>query len=141
VLRFCGQHARVGTLFTNKSFLELARSSLQRGLQGVSNVFTQHKPLLHSLIDQALKGKLSEADYPFIGSLPPKDLYAFSGLAVADPHSSLRRSPQCLIIFVVGGMTYSEAALVHEWNSTPALGTVPILIGANTIHNSKRWGR
>ncbi len=76
VLRFCGQHARVGTLFTSKSFLELARSSLQRGLQGVSNVFTQHKPLLHSLIEQALKGKLSETDYPFLGSLPPKELYA-----------------------------------------------------------------
>lgn len=74
-MRYCGEAHRLAGLFpTPKSFFEAARSSITRGLQGVANVFTQHRPLLASLLDQYSKGKLSDADFPFITS-PTKQPY------------------------------------------------------------------
>lgn len=42
-------------------------------LQGVENVYTQHKPLLYSLLDQLIKGKLKEGAYPYLGVSQLKD--------------------------------------------------------------------
>ena len=41
--------------------------------QGVENIYAQHKPLLHSLLDQAIRGKLREAAYPYLGTSQLKD--------------------------------------------------------------------
>ena len=43
--------------------------------QGVENVYTQHKPLLYTLLDQLIKGKLKEASYPYLGTGQLKDRY------------------------------------------------------------------
>lgn len=57
----------------------------------VQNVFTQHKSLMRTLLEQMLKGKLSSQDFPTVdGSIcdvPTKNI----------------------IVFIVGGATYQEA--------------------------------
>lgn len=71
MVRYCGEANRLPGLFPTKSFFESAKSSFTRGLQGVANVFTQHRPLLASLLDQYIKGKLSETDFPFLTPAKP----------------------------------------------------------------------
>lgn len=36
-------------------------------VKGVENVYTQHQPVLAETIENAVKGKLKDLDYPFIG--------------------------------------------------------------------------
>lgn len=37
-------------------------------LQGVENVYTQHQPLLFQTMEGIVKGRLRDADYPFVGN-------------------------------------------------------------------------
>jgi vacuolar protein sorting-associated protein 45 len=44
--------------------------------------------------------------------------------------------PQDVIVFIVGGVTYEEALVVHTLNrTTPG---VRIVLGGTTVHNSQR---
>ena len=36
--------------------------------QDVENIYTQHRPLVHEVLDQLFKGKLKEGAYPYLGS-------------------------------------------------------------------------
>ncbi|KAI5277823.1 vacuolar protein sorting-associated protein 45, partial [Ascosphaera aggregata] len=86
-----------------------------KGLKGVENVYTQHSPRLETTLQNLIKGRLKEIQYPF--------LEGFS-----------RDKPQDIIIFVVGGATYEEAKVVAQTNaSTPG---IRIVLGATTVHNS-----
>ncbi|KAJ8948770.1 hypothetical protein NQ318_017939 [Aromia moschata] len=87
-----------------------------KGLSGVDNVYTQHKPLLHETLEDLVKGRLKDQLYPFIGN-----------------HSSNGR-PQDIIIFIIGGATYDESLTVHSFNKN--YPTFNILLGGTTIHNS-----
>ena len=64
-----------------------------QGVSGVENVLTQHQPLLVSLLDQLAKGRLPKAAFPYVGAEP-----------------SVRVSS--VIVFIVGGVTFEEAAKV-----------------------------
>lgn len=66
---------RTGDLYGNKSFLTFTKKTL-KGLKGVQNVYTQHEPLLLETLDQLVKGKLREADFPFVGSML-RDRYGY----------------------------------------------------------------
>ena len=78
-----------------------------------------------------MQGSLSDAEYPYIGSLPPAGAGAFR--------------PQDLIVFVVGGTTYEEARLVAELNAggAPAAGVKPgsvrVLFGGTSVQNSRTF--
>jgi vacuolar protein sorting-associated protein 45 len=121
VLSHCGAACRTGDLFHNKSWLAATKKSLQRNIKGVQNVYTQHTPYLASMLEQALKGTLSESQYPFLGAEPP-------------PPGTKRRSPTEVLVFIVGGATYEEARFVAEMNT--ANPGVRVLLGGTTIHNS-----
>jgi vacuolar protein sorting-associated protein 45 len=121
MLSHCGAASRTGDLFHNKSWLAATKKSLQRNIKGVQNVYTQHTPYLASLLEQALKGTLSETHYPFLGAEPP-------------PPGTKRRAPTDIFVFIVGGATYEEARFVAEMNT--ANPGVRVLLGGTTIHNS-----
>ncbi len=88
-----------------------------KGLKGVENVYTQHSPLLETTLHQLVKGKLREAQYPFV-----------------EGGGTTRDKPQDIVVFVVGGATYEEAKLVAGINaSTPG---VRIVLGGTTVHNA-----
>lgn len=88
-----------------------------KGLKGVENVYTQHSPLLETTLQNLVKGKLKDQQYPFV-----------------EGGGTTRDKPQDIIVFMVGGATYEEAKMVAAINaSSPG---VRIVLGGSTIHNA-----
>lgn len=88
-----------------------------KGLKGVENVYTQHSPRLEATLQNLIKGKLRDQQYPFVEG---------GGIT--------RDKPQDIVVFMVGGATYEEAKMVSQMNaSSPG---VRIVLGGTTIHNS-----
>ena len=104
-------------LFQPGNFFSGARDRFNRGLKGVENVYTQHSPKLESTLQDLIKGRLNQAQYPFLeGGGITKD------------------KPQDIIVFMVGGTTYEEARLVAQVNaSSPG---VRVVLGGTTVHRS-----
>ncbi|XP_064608238.1 vacuolar protein sorting-associated protein 45-like [Liolophura sinensis] len=119
LLDYGGMKARGSDLFgSNQDPVAMTKRFL-KGLKGVENVYTQHKPLLHTVLDQLIKGKLRESSYPYLGT------------------GQLRDRPQDIVVFIIGGTTYEEALTVHNFNrSTPG---VRIVLGGTYVHNFKSF--
>jgi vacuolar protein sorting-associated protein 45 len=96
------------------------------GLSGVENVYTQHKSLLHALVDSLVKGKLRDTSFPFIES---KRRSIAATAATSRPNDG--------IVFVVGGVTLEEARDVRMINSSNA--NCNIILGGSTVLNSKTF--
>ena len=91
-----------------------------KGLKGVENVYTQHSPLLETTLQQLVKGKLREAQYPFV-----------------EGGATTRDKPQDVVVFIVGGATYEEAKMVAGINaSSPG---VRVVLGGTTVHNAETF--
>ena len=80
----------------------------------MENVYTQHSCLLKELLEEILKGRPLDQQYPFVNAEVP-----------------YRRPPTEIIVFIVGGATYEEALAVHQLN----LAGYNVLLGGTTIHN------
>lgn len=65
MLNYAGADQRQDDLFMNENLFSRGKS-LVKGLQGVENVYTQHKPHLLQTLDLLLKGRLKETSYPFL---------------------------------------------------------------------------
>ncbi|KAJ5139044.1 Short-chain dehydrogenase/reductase SDR [Penicillium bovifimosum] len=103
-------------LFESTSFFSGARDRF-KGLKGVENVYTQHSPRLEVTIQNLIKGRLKELQYPFL-----------------EGSGHTRDKPQDIIIFMVGGTTYEEAKMVAQVNaSSPG---IRVVLGGTSIHNS-----
>ncbi|PBP23832.1 vacuolar protein sorting-associated protein 45 [Diplocarpon rosae] len=88
-----------------------------KGLKGVENVYTQHSPRLELTLQNLIKGRLREQQYPFV-----------------EGGGSTRDKPQDIILFVVGGTTFEEAKTVSQINaSSPG---IRIVLGGTHVHNS-----
>eukprot|EP00744_Colponema_vietnamica_P007561 GILI01010867.1.p1 GENE.GILI01010867.1~~GILI01010867.1.p1 ORF type:complete len:562 (+),score=161.61 GILI01010867.1:64-1749(+) len=118
IIQHAGSHVRGGDLFGNRNFLSRATSTL-KVLKGVPNVYTQHRPVLATLLEQLLKGKLSATDFPSTSQLNPRD-----------------RPPQDVIVFIVGGATFEEGREVTVINNS---GQARVVLGGSTVHNSKSF--
>jgi len=92
------------------------------GLAGATNVFTQHKPLLKDLLDQIFTGKLPDMDYPYLSG-------------GQRPDGQLAPIPDDVFVFIVGGATYEEAVVVHEFNAQGR----KVVLGGSTILNSSMF--
>nr|GAT60168.1 predicted protein [Mycena chlorophos] len=131
-LNIAGADQRQDDLFSNESLFAKGRSAL-KGLKGVENVYTQHRPHLSQTLENLFKGRLKEISYPFIES--------------PGPNASLQR-PQDVIIFMIGGTTYEEARTVALFNQDPVAasnGGIPsgsgtrLLLGGTCVHNSSSY--
>ncbi|OTB08468.1 hypothetical protein M426DRAFT_52066 [Hypoxylon sp. CI-4A] len=88
-----------------------------KGLKGVENVYTQHSPHLETTLQNLIKGRLREQQYPFV-----------------DGGGTTRDKPQDIIVFIIGGATYEEAKTVASINaSSPG---VRVVLGGTNIHNA-----
>ena len=106
----------ISDLFESASIFSGARDRF-KGLKGVENVYTQHSPRLELTLQNLIKGRLREQQYPFL-----------------EGGGSTRDKPQDIIIFIVGGVTYEEAKMVAQVNaSSPG---VRVVLGGTTVHNS-----
>ncbi|KZT44435.1 vacuolar protein sorting-associated protein 45 [Sistotremastrum suecicum HHB10207 ss-3] len=134
-LNMAGSEQRQDDLFSNESIFSIGRSAL-KGLKGVENVYTQHRPHLSDTMENLLKGRLKETSYPYLEETKP------------GPNSSLQRL-QDVIIFMVGGTTYEEARIVSllnqelsgpvNANSSLAGTGTRVLLGGTCIHNSSSF--
>lgn len=114
LVEYAGSHARQSDLFNVENAVKITKRFF-KGLSGVDNVYTQHKPLLHDTLEELVKGRLRENLFPYVGS-----------------QSSAK--PQDIIVFIIGGTTYEESLTVHSFNkSYPSFN---IILGGTTIHNS-----
>mmetsp|Transcript_14787 Transcript_14787/g.22098 ORF Transcript_14787/g.22098 Transcript_14787/m.22098 type:complete len:586 (+) Transcript_14787:26-1783(+) len=120
LLRYAGFDQRCGDLFENTDWMSRFASKLKSGLKGVENIFTQHNPLLHNLLEELFKGRLSEQNYPAIGG-----------------NSTANQKPREVIVFFVGGTTYEEARTVAKINREHP--GVTVILGGSTVHNSKSF--
>ncbi|KAI0395367.1 Sec1-like protein [Xylariaceae sp. FL0594] len=97
--------------------------AISKGLKGVENVYTQHSPRLETTLQALVKGRLKEAQYPFVEG--------------GGGSSTTRDKPQDVIVFIVGGATYEEAKSVAAINaSTPG---VRVVLGGTTVHNGQTF--
>ena len=86
-------------LLDNASWLSSATSKMKRGLVGIQNVFTQHQPLLRKIATLLREQRLDAQSYPFVVGQPSK------------------APPAEVIFFIVGGITFEEAATIKDLNS------------------------
>jgi len=119
IIEFAGATVRSSDIFgQNKSTLSMTKKFI-KGLKGVENIYTQHKPLLNEILDNLIKGKLKEQQYPYLG----KEI--------------LRDRPQDVIVFMIGGTTYEEAITVYETNRSNQ--GCRVILGGTTIHNTESF--
>jgi vacuolar protein sorting-associated protein 45 len=88
-----------------------------KGLKGVENVYTQHSPLLETTLQSLIKGKLKEAQYPFV-----------------EGGATTRDKPQDVVVFIIGGATYEEAKMIASINAS--VPGVRVVLGGTTVHNA-----
>lgn len=118
ILRYGGDDARTGDLFGNKSIWTNLKKQIDRGMQGAVNVYTQHKPKLKDTVEEIVRMKLNEAEYPTIAG-------------------SSREQPTDIIVFYVGGVTYSEALTARNTNHSGE--NVRVVVGGTRILSSNAF--
>ncbi|XP_050301374.1 vacuolar protein sorting-associated protein 45 [Anthonomus grandis grandis] len=118
LLEYAGSHARQNNLFNAEEAVKITKRFF-KGLSGVDNVYTQHKPLLHDILEDLVKSKLKDMLYPVVGNRS-------SGFRAQD-----------IIVFIVGGATYEESLTVHTFNKS--YPNFNVLLGGTTIHNSNSF--
>jgi len=67
VVKYSQSKIRSEDLFKNKSYIGSKVRAMKRGLKGVENIYTEHEPLLHRIIESVCTGKLKEPNFPFVG--------------------------------------------------------------------------
>ena len=85
-------------------------------LKNVPNVYTQHVPYISNIIQLLAKKKLDKRQFLTV------------------ENENFIGCPQQLIIFIVGGVTYEEAATVANLSKR---FNISIVLGGNFVHNSK----
>ncbi|KAB0796425.1 hypothetical protein PPYR_10486 [Photinus pyralis] len=121
VLRYAGRYAHTNEIFNVVEAVKITKR-LFKGLSGVDNVYTQHKPVLNEILDEIAKGRLREDLYPRLNGFTSQQI---------NPRS------QDVIVFFIGGVTYEESLSVHVFNkNNPGMR---VILGGTTIHNSKSF--
>ncbi|MPC67331.1 Vacuolar protein sorting-associated protein 45 [Portunus trituberculatus] len=72
LMDFGGARARQSDLFGTQLPQDVSgiRKRFFKGLKGVDNVYTQHKPLLLETLEEVMKGRLREGAFPYCGNAP-----------------------------------------------------------------------
>lgn len=103
-------------LFESSSIFSGARDRF-KGLKGVENVYTQHSPRLEATLQNLIKARLKEQQYPFV-----------------EGGGTTRDKPQDIIVFMIGGATYEEAKMIAQVNAS--FPGVRVVLGATAMHNT-----
>jgi len=120
VLQYAGSQVRGPGLYGSGDIMAKVTKSLITSVQGVSNVYSQHIPVLMDTLQSVVKGKLRESSHPYI----------------MRQNSGSAEIPREVIIFMAGGITYEEATKVSEFNSSKQNGGIRAILSGSTIHNS-----
>jgi len=124
ILRYAGEKVRGPGLFGSHDVISKMTKNFMSSVQGVSNVYAQHVPLLIDTINSLVRNRLKESTHPFL-------MNAATGI----DSPANRKPPQEILVFMLGGITYEEATNVYEFNQTNTYG-VKVVLSGSTIHNS-----
>uniref|UniRef100_A0A8D3C1N3 Vacuolar protein sorting-associated protein 45 n=1 Tax=Scophthalmus maximus TaxID=52904 RepID=A0A8D3C1N3_SCOMX len=72
VVDYGGKRVRGSDLITPTDAVAITKQFF-KGLKGVENVYTQHQPLLHDSLDQLIKGRLKDSQFPYLGASSLRD--------------------------------------------------------------------
>uniref|UniRef100_A0A8C2WY53 Vacuolar protein sorting-associated protein 45 n=1 Tax=Cyclopterus lumpus TaxID=8103 RepID=A0A8C2WY53_CYCLU len=72
VVEYGGKRVRGSDLVTPTDAVAITKQFF-KGLKGVENVYTQHQPLLHDTLDQLIKGRLKDSQFPYLGASSLRD--------------------------------------------------------------------
>ncbi|KJH52431.1 Sec1 family protein [Dictyocaulus viviparus] len=119
LLRYAGSARRNNDLFGEGSTMEMTKRFI-KGLKGVENIYTQHQPYIKNLIENVIRGKLSEQQYPFV-----------SGDFTSNRQDNL-------IIFILGGATFEESLFIRSQNEKRMQGGggPAVLLATTFMHNT-----
>lgn len=123
-------------------------ATLVRGFTDVKNLYTQHEPVLKRTVINAATGKLDAAQYPFLHA--PSSSH---GVGVNTNTNNPTQRPTEIIVFICGGFTFEEAAMVDMVNrgwklpdrsdgvehTMSGLPPIKVLLGGTGIHNTKSF--
>ena len=119
VLDYGGVKARGADLFGGEHPMAITKKFF-KGLKGVDNIYTQHKPLISDTLEELLKGKgLRESHFPYLGN------------------SQMREVPRDVVLYMVGGTTYEESAAIQAFNKLNP--STRVILGGNYVHNFKSF--
>ena len=118
VMEYAGEARRTPGLFGQGGIMAKMAKAVTTSLNGVENVYTQHTPLLLRTVEAVAKGRLNNGQYPAIGA-------------------SAGGKPSELIVYIVGGATYEEAAAVTTFNA--GNNGLRVVLGGSCVHNSSSF--
>uniref|UniRef100_A0AAR2KS90 Vacuolar protein sorting-associated protein 45 n=1 Tax=Pygocentrus nattereri TaxID=42514 RepID=A0AAR2KS90_PYGNA len=72
MIDYGGKRVRGSDLITPTDAVAITKQFF-KGLKGVENVYTQHQPLLHDTLDQLIKGRLKDSQFPYLGPSSLRD--------------------------------------------------------------------
>lgn len=135
--------------------------SLVQELVGVSNVYTQHSPLVAPVVEvrtraalpsprppsraaaqSLLRGRMKDTQFPFRGPATRERcvaLVAWVSLRFVAALTAMIGRPEEVIVFIVGGITFEEARAIAQLNASPE-SRQRIILGGTFVHNSKTCG-
>lgn len=94
-----------------------------KGFKEEQNIYTQHEPLLKRTLTALAQGKLDNELYPYL-----------------QPPSNPTFKPKEVIVCMVGGTTYEEAALVNKINADPAIvGNIKVVLTSPMMLNTREF--
>lgn len=132
VIQQCGSKVRSKntslTLQHGRSFFAKVSSKMSSSVKGYENVHTRHKPLLIDMIEQFSQQRAKGTDYPHTSSPVHKTVTT---------QQDIIPKPQYLYIYIIGGITYGEAAAVHAFNSTST--GLKVALGGSCVLNAKAF--
>jgi vacuolar protein sorting-associated protein 45 len=120
MLQYAGEARRAPGLFSQGGLLGKIGKSIASTVNGVENVYTQHVPLLQSILESIGKGKLKDSAFPLI-------------TAASGQGGKVNE----VVVFIVGGATYEEALAVAEYNN--ANPSMRIILGGSCVQNSQSF--
>eukprot|EP00475_Leptophrys_vorax_P035482 TRINITY_DN5852_c0_g1_i2.p4 TRINITY_DN5852_c0_g1~~TRINITY_DN5852_c0_g1_i2.p4 ORF type:complete len:278 (-),score=83.26 TRINITY_DN5852_c0_g1_i2:1576-2409(-) len=118
ILKFAGAKVRNGDLYNTKDWI----SAVSSNFKTISNIFTQHQPYIARVIERLVKQSSSKAldvDFPCV----EQPVY--------------KSNPKSIILFVLGGVTFEEAAYVASLNSSSP--GYSVVLGGSSVINSKMF--
>lgn len=116
IIKVCGTGKRgPDDVFASRAGLGQLFSDIRMLVEADQKVLDQYHPLLSTILARLKKGQLSGESYPFIGAMKNETM-----------------KPSRVVVFYVGGATYSEMRAAVEASSNG----FEIVVGGTTIHNS-----
>ncbi|SCU71124.1 vacuolar protein sorting-associated protein 45, putative [Trypanosoma equiperdum] len=110
------------------------------------NIYTQHEAVLKRTLLQLFSGRLPVEQYPYLGPSSPGNAGAS---CFHQPQQPFTFKPKEVIVFMCGGYTYSEAAVINAINTGSAYtgsaasslpqGPVHACIGGTGVLNSETF--